>query len=268
MTLGANWYPEKGIHLQFNWTHVLHVSAPLNDYILTAPPSGLLPIGAPDPQFTFGCLPPGSGPAVPMVTTPHSFWLPNTAVSQWIGPSADNSGPVGTYCYQVEFNLPTCPTGTPVYALKGRWAADDTGSIYLNGSPTGIILPNGWAFTNWHPISITSGLVPGPNLLTFYVTNGISSTGLRVELAASVLCCGCTNLEFSGSQGTCRSQRCKHGIVQLYRILRNTIIRNRIGVTQRGKSENIVTSSAGQRIRSRPPILNIVCCPPIEHVIG
>lgn len=40
---GFNWFPEKGIHFQFNWTHVLHVSAPLNDYIITAPPSGLLP---------------------------------------------------------------------------------------------------------------------------------------------------------------------------------------------------------------------------------
>lgn len=32
LLLGFNWYPERGVHLQFNWTHVLHVSAPLNDY--------------------------------------------------------------------------------------------------------------------------------------------------------------------------------------------------------------------------------------------
>jgi phosphate-selective porin OprO and OprP len=32
VTTGFDWYPDKGIHLQFNWTHVLHVSAPLNDY--------------------------------------------------------------------------------------------------------------------------------------------------------------------------------------------------------------------------------------------
>ncbi len=158
-----------------------------------APSSGFLPIGAPDPRFTFGCLPPGIGPVTPVVTTPNAFWMPNGPNSQWIGPTALNDGPPGVYCYNVEFTLPTCPTGTPRYALKGRWAADDTGAIHLNGSPTGVVLPNGWAFTNWHPFTITSGLVPGPNLLTFYVTNGPVSTGLRVELAASALCCGCSD---------------------------------------------------------------------------
>lgn len=31
---GFNWFPERGIHVQFNWTHVLHASAPVNDYSL------------------------------------------------------------------------------------------------------------------------------------------------------------------------------------------------------------------------------------------
>ncbi len=156
--------------------------------------SGLLPLGAADPQFTFGCLPPNTGPATPTVTTPDPLWLPNGPQSQWIGPGAGNYGDGGTYCYQVEFNLPSCPTGTPVYTVRGRWAADDSGAIHLNGSATGVVLPNGWSFTNWHPFSITSGLVPGPNLMTFYVTNGsFGPTGLRVELAVSAVCCGCTN---------------------------------------------------------------------------
>ncbi len=43
VTGGLNWYPDNGIHLQFNWTHVLHVSAPVNDYIFAAPAAGLLP---------------------------------------------------------------------------------------------------------------------------------------------------------------------------------------------------------------------------------
>ncbi|MEF3365356.1 porin [Methylocystis sp. 9N] len=33
-TLGINWYPDNGFHFQFNWTHVLQASAPLNDYAL------------------------------------------------------------------------------------------------------------------------------------------------------------------------------------------------------------------------------------------
>ena len=43
VTTGFNWYPDKGIHLQFNWTHVLHVSAPLNDYQLPYVPGGIFP---------------------------------------------------------------------------------------------------------------------------------------------------------------------------------------------------------------------------------
>lgn len=38
VTAGFDWYPDRGIHLQFNWTHVLHVSAPLNDYNLIGSP--------------------------------------------------------------------------------------------------------------------------------------------------------------------------------------------------------------------------------------
>ncbi|QGM99338.1 OprO/OprP family phosphate-selective porin [Methylocystis parvus] len=38
VTTGFNWYPDKGVHLQFNWTHVLHVSAPLNDYNIVGAP--------------------------------------------------------------------------------------------------------------------------------------------------------------------------------------------------------------------------------------
>ncbi len=34
VTLGLNWYPDNGIHFQFNWVHVLQASAPLNDYAL------------------------------------------------------------------------------------------------------------------------------------------------------------------------------------------------------------------------------------------
>lgn len=30
VTLGLNWYPEAGLHFQFNWTRVMNVSAPLN----------------------------------------------------------------------------------------------------------------------------------------------------------------------------------------------------------------------------------------------
>jgi phosphate-selective porin OprO/OprP len=38
VTAGLNWFPDKGVHFQFNWTHVLHISAPLNDYNIVGSP--------------------------------------------------------------------------------------------------------------------------------------------------------------------------------------------------------------------------------------
>lgn len=155
---------------------------------------GPLPQGAQDPQLSLTCAPPGVTVTTPLVVNPHPVWLTNGPTSQWIGPDVANQGPPGgVYCYTLNFNIP-CPAGSVIRAsLTGQWAADDTGAIYLNGLPTGNILPNGWAFTNWHAINITSGFVSGLNTLTFYVTNGSSSaTGLRLELTGTSSCCSCT----------------------------------------------------------------------------
>lgn len=151
-----------------------------------------LPQGALDPRFTLTCAPPGVSVTTPVVTQPHPSWIPNGPNSQWIGPFAPLlNAPAGVYCYTLQFDIP-CPSNTPIRArLTGQWSADDTGTIHLNGQPTGLTLPNGWAFTNWHPINITSGFVPGLNTLTFYVTNGGGPTGLRLELTGAAACCPC-----------------------------------------------------------------------------
>ena len=155
--------------------------------------AGPLPLAAPDPQFSLACAPQGVTLTTPVVVQPHPVWTPNGPTSQWIGPDPSNLGPGGVYCYTLSFDLPPCANGTPTYSVQGRWMGDDAGTIFLNGNPTGISLPNGWAFTNWHPINITSGLAPGLNLLTFYITNaGYSSTGLRLELTAKAACCACS----------------------------------------------------------------------------
>ena len=154
--------------------------------------AGPLPVGTPDTQFALTCAPPGVSVTTPVVVQPSGYWLPNGPSSQWIGPAPSNVGPGGVYCYTLNFNLPPCTSGNPTYSVTGRWMGDDAGTIYLNGNPTGVSLPVGWAFTNWHPISITSGLVPGLNTLTFYATNaGAGPTGLRLELTGSASCCAC-----------------------------------------------------------------------------
>ena len=158
-------------------------------------PGGLLPQGAPEPQLALTCTPPGLNLTTPVVTQPSPFWMPDGPNSQWVGPFAPLvNAPAGVYCYTLNFNIP-CPTNVPIKAsLNGQWMADDTGTIYLNGAPTGNTLPNGWAFTNWQAIAITSGFVSGLNTLTFYVTNGgVTPTGMRLELTGTASCCACSS---------------------------------------------------------------------------
>ena len=156
--------------------------------------NGMMPQASLDPQLVLSCAPAGVATGPAQVTNPNPFWMPNGPDSQWLAPVGNPNLPGGLYCYNYRFTLPPCTNGTPKYAVTGQWMGDDAGTVYVNGNPTGNNLPNGWAFTNWHPISITSGLVPGINFLTFYVTNAFfGDTGIRVELTNSASCCDCSN---------------------------------------------------------------------------
>ncbi len=170
---------------------------PLQDtskYLSGVNVSGMMPQGSLDPQLVLSCAPPGVATGPAQVTNPNPFWMPNGPDSQWLAPVGNPNLPGGLYCYNYRFTLPPCTNGTPKYAVTGQWMGDDAGTIHVNGIPTGNNLPNGWAFTNWHPISITSGLVPGINFLTFFVTNASAGhTGIRMELTNSASCCDCSN---------------------------------------------------------------------------
>jgi hypothetical protein len=149
---------------------------------------GVLPGGAPDPQFLTS--PPLFSAGNPFVQTSiNGWWVPNSGLSKWVGPTATYaSRPPGVYYYTNRFFL--CSTNGA--SLAGRWTADDTGRIHLNGAPTANVLPAGWAFTNWHLVTITSGFVPGWNTLVFAVTNGLySPTGLRTEITGLACCNTC-----------------------------------------------------------------------------
>ncbi len=155
-------------------------------------PAGLLPGGALDPQFLTS--PPMFAAANPYVPAfIHWAWVPNSALSQWVAPiPAYAVSPGGVFLYTNRFFL--CSTNRA--SLTGRWTADDTGAIYLNGNLTTAVLPLSWAFTNWHPVNITSGFVPGWNELVFRVTNGAgySVTGLRTEIFRTNCCNSCVNI--------------------------------------------------------------------------
>jgi hypothetical protein len=155
-----------------------------------AGPSGVLPGGAMDPQFLTG-PPYFSSPSPYVPNFIAGSWIPNSAASKWVSAKATyTASPPGVSVYTNRFFL--CSTNQAT--ITGRWAADDTGRIYLNGNATANVLPSSWAFTNWTPVSITSGFNAGWNELCFFVTNGGSVSGLRTEIQGRACCNQCVVL--------------------------------------------------------------------------
>ena len=119
-------------------------------------------------------------------------YLPDGPNSQWIGPDAysyDES--YGVDHYQLQFLL-CCTNGAE---LLGQMAADNTATVYLNGTQVGSIFASS-GFTSWTPIFVNSGFVTCPllNVLDIYVTNYFipgdpypsSPTAFRAELTNCV----------------------------------------------------------------------------------
>ena len=104
-------------------------------------------------------------------------WVPNSSISKWIGPALNTTGAAaGNYSYQLTLDLTGYDPRTAF--LAGSWAADDSGSIFLNGVDTGF---SSAGFSVFSTFSLTNGFVSGTNLIEFRVGNASSWTGLRVE---------------------------------------------------------------------------------------
>jgi hypothetical protein len=105
-------------------------------------------------------------------------WIPNSSMSKWIGPAFNTVGAAtGNYSYQLSVDLTGYDPRTAF--LAGSWAADDTGSIFLNGVDTGFLSTN--YFASFSTFTLTNGFVLGTNLIEFRISNAASPTGLRVE---------------------------------------------------------------------------------------
>ena len=146
----------------------------------------LLPGGSADPHYTVtGPGVPAGGPAA--VYSPSSLWfqwVPNDPHSGWIGfQDSFSSSPHGDYTYAQTFDLTGYDPSTA--SISGLWAADQFGSIDLNGSATGVSVPDGnWnagSFPNLNPFTIASGFHGGINTLAFIVTEPDDGDGLRVS---------------------------------------------------------------------------------------
>lgn len=123
---------------------------------------------------------PSYQPAAYVLTDFPWNYMPNNALSQWIGPHYGPNGfAAGTYTYTTTFDIGALDPNNML--LSGEWAADKFGSMYLNGglvSQTG-----GFPVSKLESFSVISGFVPGLNRLTFIVSSPAGgSTGLRVAL--------------------------------------------------------------------------------------
>ena len=172
----------------------------------TPPNLSFVQDGLLDPHYTITSEP--AGISKPNVTNsyvvnssyyPSTAWFPNNQ-AKWITPELPvaNTGlqgvPPGTYTYQTTLDLTGFILST--VTLTGRWGADDTGTMSVNGlvntaSPAGGSgAPCAYGFQCANPFTLTqaNGLVAGLNTLTFVVTNLLTfnnASGLYVEISGS-----------------------------------------------------------------------------------
>lgn len=163
-----------------------------NGVVIPLPSTGtdssgnLLPGGSADPHYqVFGPAVPGGAPAA--VYSPSSIWfqwVPDDPNSGWIGfQDSFSTSPHGDYTYELTVDLTGYDPSTA--SISGNWAADQFGSIKLNGNATGASVPDG----NWNaanapnltPFTISSGFQSGINKLDFVVNEPDDGDGLRVR---------------------------------------------------------------------------------------
>ncbi len=164
-----------------------------------------LPDGTIDSHYTLIANPDTGSPNAyvhdstifPLVAGP---WIANSSVSKWIAPRINTTAAYGgslSYTYRLTFDLTGFDPSTTT--INGRWSVDNTGDIWLNGSPTGNT--HGAGFSVFLPFTISGPFLSGLNTLDFIVNNADVTggyTGLRVEgfpppaipEASSFLCVG------------------------------------------------------------------------------
>ena len=129
-----------------------------------------LPYDTADPHYTLTSVP--SGPSTAKAIAPHSAWVTPPTDARWIAPtSSSTNDQVGWYIFETTFNL----VDTIGVVVSGKWATDNSGEIWLNGSNTGIVRAHGVAgnFKNLVDFEITSDdFIVGDNTLEFKIYNG------------------------------------------------------------------------------------------------
>ncbi len=141
-----------------------------------------------DPTFTVTAAPSGYTGAVKVLTSAGGFpvgpWVGDAAGSAWVVPAqADDDGtaPAGEYTFTTTL---TVNAGSG-WVLSGRWAADNSARILVNGVDTGVVLAGSESFYALTRFDLPASLFTvGTNTIDFVVTNGGTDpnpVGLRVE---------------------------------------------------------------------------------------
>jgi PEP-CTERM motif len=98
------------------------------------------------------------------------------ADSRWIALSSNGSPGSNTTLYRTTFDLTGLNAATA--SLSGTWGADNLGTIFLNGSNTGITVST---FSFLTAFNIGSGFVSGINTLDFQIQDFGAPTAFRVD---------------------------------------------------------------------------------------
>lgn len=144
-----------------------------------------LPDGSVDPHYTVS-----PGAAAFVIGNPGAVgWVGNTASSSWISATTDAQPGGGPFTYTTTFSLAGLNASTAI--LTGSIAADDQGSIILNGVVVFNTVPTGsapWSFLA--PFTITSGFVAGINTLQLDIPNNIDGpddgpSGVQLDISGT-----------------------------------------------------------------------------------
>jgi len=102
----------------------------------------------------------------------HSAWVAPGSDAKWIGPKPFDpydSDAEGTYIYTLSFNIAANPANV---TITGKWATDNSGQIWLNGTDTGIARIGEYGYKDLVAFELPKALLQsGVNTLEFKVVN-------------------------------------------------------------------------------------------------
>lgn len=140
--------------------------------------------GVDDPHWTIVSGPRIKQPRPAVVmSTAVDYGYVQSETANWVWATADGLAGLKPYTLEIKFTLPADAIKA---TLSGRWAVDDIGTIYLNGSKakgtgTALSTPADTNYLQLNDFTVTKGLVPGENTLQFVVRDLGTPGGLLVD---------------------------------------------------------------------------------------